>query len=70
MDIIEKIKSTLLEMKQDLVKFNASPSDPEYRNLIDKYDTIFTGKKLIKLILLNLHISLKSITTSFFLFYL
>lgn len=48
MDITGKIKSTLLEMKLDSLKLNASPSDPEYRKLIDKYDTIFTGEKMNK----------------------
>lgn len=50
MDIRSKIESVLLSMKQDSALLPEEPNDLQLRELIAKYNTIFTGEKFNKVL--------------------
>lgn len=55
----ELIKTTLLNMRNDSMKLSSKPSNDEYRNLMKKYNTVFTGEKLNKVLSLEISHHLK-----------
>lgn len=53
METDQLITDTLLKMKSDLLEFMINPTKSSYDQLINKYNTLFLGKKLNKVLSLE-----------------